>query len=248
MEIATILPIPYLTLEAASPYHMCLAHLMSDKHYCEFFEKQAKRGAFVLMDNGVVETHEPMPIHELTTLYLETGVTEFILPDKPLDRDETMRLSEDALLYVQETLGSSISPVMAVPQGRTASDWVACAREMATWPVQAIGISKFTCEYFLDRVKALDLVMDAFNDGGKMVHLLGCPGDPREIYNAELAFPGLIRGVDSGTATIYTQADAIMMDHWGDKPTIEIDFYRSGDLTQLAMNIACWKARCVGML
>ena len=121
MKIATILPTKHLSLEADSDYHMCLAHLMDNDEYRKFFEWQVARGAHVIMDNGVVETGEPLPAHKLFEIAAASGITEMTLPDKINDRMVTSHLHEYALDLLA-CFYCSDQKVMLIPQGGNRED------------------------------------------------------------------------------------------------------------------------------
>ena len=243
MHIATILPAANLNLEAESEYHLCLAHLLSNRVYRKFFWKKAKEGKYVIMDNGVVETGFPKDIEKLFNLARSIGVNEMILPDMLYNTESTLNLGKNALKFASTRHDFSCN-FMAVPQGKTQEKWAACVREMLTWPVKCIGISRFLVPtVFESRKKALEAVPELINSD-KEIHLLGCPNDPAEIAEANLAFPGRIRGTDSGVAAMFTQVNLRMGEC--DKPKVDLEFFDS-DLDQdlLEENVTWWKNRCL---
>lgn len=247
MKIATILPTEYLGLEMRNDYHLCLAHLLGDARYGEFFKHQARKGNLVMMDNGVVETGEPMDIHELITLADHHGVHEMVLPDKIYSKQETLMRGGRAMFYFYKKRSEMEHDIdlVAVPQGADAREWAICVKEMLEWPVKTIGISRFIYRYFPSRAEALRSVPELV-DSDKEIHLLGCPNDPREIYEVEQAFPGRVRGVDSGIAAMYTQVGKYAGD--GDpKPDVELDFSNDAlDEGLLQRNVEWWRNRCLG--
>jgi len=245
MKISTILPIEYLRLERFNDYHLCLAHLLNDSDYFTFFFNRAREGKFVLMDNGVVETGRPLPMEKLLNLALRCGFNEVILPDSLNNRKETLSMGAKAIEIASE--GYHMVPdLMAVPQGNTKDDWIQCVNEMLDWPVNGIGISRFTKAFFEDRVEALLAVEDLISSS-KEIHILGCPGDPSEIARIECTFPGRVRGTDSGIAAIFTQAGRRMSDGGG-KPDIALDFHNNRlDAALLKENIEWWIGECRGI-
>lgn len=239
MKIATILPIPYLWLEKDSKYHLCLAHLMHRPEYQSFFtNRTSEEGNFVIMDNGVVETGVPMPIEKLMEIATDSKIHELILPDKIFDVKGTLKLGEKAIPVTQ---GSNLR-LMAVPQGRTAREWLTCLREMVQWPVQTIGISKFVGKFFYNRYEALSMAWEDLIESDLDIHLLGCTSDPYEMNLIEQAIPGRIRGVDSGIAAMYTQAGK-RMKNVPIRPKIEMDFNAQLDPMMLTDNVSWWKSR-----
>lgn len=226
MRVATILPIPFLGVERDAGYHMCLAHLMHIPEYGNFFRQVADNGQFVLMDNGVVETGEPLPFNELLHIARMHNVTQMTLPDKIRDSKATLDLHHDA---IRRTKGRHPS-LMAIPQGKDLSCWRKCAREMAEradgWGVRAIGITKFLEGMVTKRSDAV-LSVPEIMDSGLDIHLLGTMGDdPTEIYHSAQALRGHVRGADSGMAAIWTQAGLVVGD--APRPRIELDFMEDG--------------------
>ena len=241
MKIATILPIAYLELEKDNDYHLCLAHLLKDRTYHKFFKSQAKSGKYLIMDNGVVETGLPMDIEKLFHLAQSVKASEMILPDLLFKTKSTLEMGLSALEYARGHVEGDLN-FMAVPQGETKEEWAKCVREMIHWPVKCIGISRFVVpKLFQSRTEALRSVPELIASH-KEIHLLGCPDDPREIAEANSAFPQRIRGTDSGVASIMAQEGI----HMGTlpKPKVELGFYNEEmDLDILKYNIAQWKLR-----
>lgn len=236
MKIATILPTAHLELEAETDYHMCLAHLMENKTYRSFYAWQAARGAHVIMDNGVVETGEPLSMFQLMRIALQVGVTEMTLPDKLNDRRETLHLHSDALNMLQDY--NPEQRVMLIPQGYTRADWVDSVNDMLSlaerFPdqVSAIGISKFQVNgiahcaagtMYNDRLQALRAVPQLFTSG-VAIHLLGCTDYIDELMYIQDALPGVIRGVDSGLPTFYTMHNQELDRHTARPTGMELDF------------------------
>ena len=247
MKIATILPTHYLGLESNNDYHLCLAHLMGDKEYARFFKEQSRKGRFVMMDNGVVETGVPMQMNELIDLAIQWDVWEVILPDAINDMDQTiLRGAKGMFDYFRLRHKMNFDfHLAAVPQGDTKEEWVACVKEMLTWPIRTIGISRFVMKYYNSRLEALNAVPELIASD-KQIHLLGCPGDPDEMFQIRCAFPGRIRGVDSGIAAMYTQ-EGMYMGDGQPKPIVELDFQGQGlDEDLLIRNVDFWRARCRG--
>lgn len=224
MKIATILPLHYMHLEATNDYHMALAHLVGNGIYRGIMKDRAQRGDFILMDNGVVETGQALDPRYLVARAFSIMASEIILPDVICDGEATLRMGESALHDVQKLGWVYPGQVMAVPQGRTPNEWEACLREMLAWPVDTIGISKFTWlrQVFSSRWDILKEYGDYIDDRGKKVHLLGCVS-PLEIRSINLTFPW-VRGVDSGYPA-FCAAGGQSVDPLGIRPDgIEKDF------------------------
>lgn len=242
MKIATITPISHLNLIKNDDYMMCLAHLCRDKTYADFYRDASDRGAYVLLDNGVVETRTPMPSEQILHHAGRTHSDEFILPDTLYDREQTITKGLAGIRVARDQ--GWTGKLMAVPQGKDVTDWSWCLQSMLEWDIDSIGISRFVSRYFLDRTEALQYARNLI-DSDLEIHLLGCHGDPLEIWYADQKFPGRIRGCDSGIASIYTQENLHMSD--GEvKPDVELDFKGNLPVSLLKENIAYWEARCRG--
>jgi|SaaInlV_200m_DNA_2_1039689.scaffolds.fasta_scaffold32124_2 hypothetical protein len=241
MQIATILPIPYLDLVGGDDtYHMCLAHLLDNKEYLEYFRGKSRRGDSVIMDNGVVETGLPMEMSILLELADKVEATELILPDRLNDAAGTLILGADAIGQWYGETG-----LIAVPQGNTFEEWHACMKEMLFWPVSTIGISKFTAKFSSSRLEILKKSPELI-ESIKGIHLLGCVAINDEISSIGDAFPGRIKGTDSGIAAIATQAGVeISKVKRGDRVNVELDFFnRNLDEYLLNANIGTWRSMC----
>jgi len=259
VKIATILPFRYLHLEAGSDMHMFLAHLMGNPEYRAFAKWQSARGAFTLLDNGVVETGKPLSAHTLFKIAAESGITEMTLPDKINDRAETLRLHTWALelqdryyhRFDVENVPESVQKVMLIPQGDTQEEWMLSVMDMLTLAekysrtVSAIGISKFCVgpELFESRLDALRSVTKLL-ESDLAIHLLGCPNGPSEIQKIDVELNGRVRGVDSGLPVFYTQARKVLTNTSERPPNEELDFNVKFDPNRtkaLRRNIWAWK-------
>ena len=253
MKIATILPTNNLDLVEGDDYHLCLAHLVSEiagNDYTIFFRKQSLRGAYVMLDNGVVETGEPMETYKLIMKAATVQASEVCLPDYIHDHYKTLHHSYEALIEINRSgihVDQKEIKLMAIPQGTNPGEWLSCAKEMLQWPIDTIGISKFVSEFFPNRATLLTHCPEIIGSD-KEIHILGCPGDPLEILDIEREFPGRVRGVDSGIAAMFTQQD-LVMSNWLERgvgrPKMEMDFNsRIMNKELLLENISWWRDRC----
>jgi hypothetical protein len=243
MKIATILPVSYLKLDEFVDYHMCLAHMMGIKDYWDHFEKMAKRGDHVLMDNGAAENGVPLPIEQILGIAEASGVTEITLPDHIRDRDKTL----DAHAAAAEIATSYDVKLMGIPQGRSQKQWTECARIMLScksyYGIEAIGISKYQHGIWDSRLDAINSVRGLI-DSDMEIHLLGCYGDdPTEAYRVEQALPGRVRGIDSGISAIYAQNGQDLIGGYVDraKPGHHLDFTKTPEFRLLVKNINTWE-------
>ena len=238
MEVATILPTSYMNLEQSNHYHMCLAHLLKSDAYLGFFREKAERGDMLIMDNGIVERGIPLSMRRLLILAAEVGATELILPDCLND-------SEQALIRGLEAIRSWKGEVdlIAVPQGKSLEDWLRCLNQMLEWPVKTIGISRFMCSIVGPRINLLKAAPQLL-ESDKNIHLLGSPGISDELLDIHWEYGERIRGVDSGIAAIYAQADLAMV-YGVKKPILELDFDSDRlDRGLLIRNIRYWLHLC----
>lgn len=248
MFAATILPQPYLGLTKDDRYHMALAHLINKpgfEYYTEFYTRIGQEeGKYLVMDNGLIEG-DPRPIDELIEKALIINASELILPDVYQNKSETLREAHDALSYMQHK-GIKIN-TMAVAQGNSFEEWVECATEMLTWPIQTLGIPKVLVSMAGRDARGLALRVIQDRLAEKQTHLLGCWETPLEIKVIEnMVRAGEIkpvRGVDSAIAYVYARAGLRMCD--AGRPAGHIDFAASdADMEILQFNIDMWREEC----
>ncbi len=259
MKIATILPTDSLGIEARSDYHMCLAHLMNIAEYRKFFEWQTARGAHVIMDNGVVETGQSLPIMRLLEIATDAGVTEMTLPDKINDRMVTLHGHRNALEIIQmcgelssesSQLRYSHQKVMVIPQGCDREDWAESVNDMLKLAerysnIKAVGISKFCVgkKLFKSRLNALNSVPELL-ESPLDIHLLGCPDHPSEIRYIAKELNERVRGVDSGLPVFYTLHNQVMTMTSARPLGLELNFnvkFNCMEENLLERNVRMWK-------
>ncbi len=254
MKTATILPQKFLHLVKDDDYHMALAHLIGKEgfeQYTEFFKAVGEDpNKFLMLDTGLIEG-DPRPTEELLEKAKMLGADEMALPDVFMDHQATLRQSYEAMEYVQNDYArhgnndkSRYPNLMAIPQGTCHEDWVACAKEMLTWPVQTIGIPKvlYKLEGMRGRLDALTAIQDALGD--KEVHLLGCWETPLELKMIENATRAghikPVRGVDSAIAYAFAKEGLRITD--AERPQDPINFgAQEVDMDVLKYNIKVWK-------
>lgn len=242
------MPIAHLEMTSADDFHMCLAHLVGGKSgpskiYTEHFQDMVAQGKFVLMDNGAAEK-EQLDLEELLERYAIINPTEIILPDTVLDTESTLKRSSEFLkMLIERDLPYKR---MAVPQGETLQEWRDCLKEMLTWPIDSIGISKFLTiklgkEARMDAVKiAVDLM--AKRGIHKEIHLLGCNDHPTEIGRIVQKYPDAIRSTDSAIAFIYSKYDLAMNFANMKRPAHHMSFFedKTENVLLLARNKDRW--------
>lgn len=246
MQFATIVPTAYLDLIKEKNYHMALAHLIGkDRVYTEFYEKQASRGAFVIMDNGIIEG-EPQPIDKLCKRATAIGAQEIVLPDAYRDMEKTLQQTSDAMDYM--LLNRIDLKVMAVAQGATFEEWCQCAVELLHMGIDTLGIPKVltTMAGRDGRAEGIKYLYEEYPRLTKNVqfHLLGCWDTPLECKTiSKLVQQGdlpEIRGCDSAIAYVYARDGLRVCD--GPRPSGAIDFgAKDADVKILQENIEIWE-------
>ena len=198
MKVAHIVPTKFLWTTEDADYHMCLGHLIGeDFEYTTFYKRQAYVGAYVIMDNGVYETGEPLSIEEICRRANMIGASEIILPDYYKDGKKSLETTREAVEYAREHFKGKL---MAVPQGENLEEWVHNAILTLALDIDVLGVPKWLSgEGMRARLRALQILGHLTR--GREVHLLGCAENPIEsqlIATAGKAgdFPE-VRGIDS---------------------------------------------------
>lgn len=224
-KIAQIVPVPHLEQIEDNHYHMCLAHLVENAKYAEFYRNMASKGKFVLMDNGAAEGSQ-LSSDRLIKMYATINPTEIVLPDTLNDCVDTLRKT---LSFVHDN-GHLPYRFMGVPQGKDFDEWCSCVEVMLREPrINSIGVSKFlniatgredirfhACAYIQKVARALGRERDI------EIHLLGCDEGPYLVGEIQKLFP-MVRGCDSAFAFIATQAGETITEDTT-RPVGEIDF------------------------
>ena len=226
-KIAHIVPVSHLHDTLDNQYHMCLAHLVDCTEYREHFASLTAKGKFVLMDNGAAEGCQLQPF-DLLEMYELIKPTEIVLPDTLFDPASTIQKSR-AFLHQMEQMGMNYR-TMAVPQGNTLDEWIACARIfIKDKRINSFGISKFlnvaTGDRYV-RFKACQALAGLIAEYGRTdleVHLLGCDEGPLIVKLCQEAFP-FVRGCDSAFAYLQAQKNKMMSLQDDGRPSGTIDF------------------------
>lgn len=249
MQVASIVPIPYLDLIKGKPYQMCLAHLaLTSDIYADFYREESKNGSFVLMDNGAAENAQ-LFLDALLTIVEKIAPTELVLPDVIYEGKTTVDLSYRAMHKLKGEYPEL--KLMAVPQGRTVDEWLDCALDMLDWPIDTIGISKFASLRLGPCIRStlLGLIQHQLQD--KQVHMLGCAYDPREL-GALSYLSASIRGTDSAIPYVYaSQGHNLVLALQDGTPRYQgaIDFFeRKTNRGLISSNIQIWEQICNGKL
>lgn len=253
MQVASIVPMPYLHLVKDKSYHLCLAHLaLRFSGYRDFYKGLAESGKFVILDNGAAEG-ETVEIERLVELAVYMKASELVLPDFLGDYDRTLDEAYRALHYVRSKENYK-GRIMVVPQAPSFEKWLSAACEMLEWPVDTIGIPKFLTYAFgpYARLLALNQLKNRVGLDFREIHLLGCAYDPREVGAISVLSPVEVRGVDSSLPYLYTREGHNLLYALREgipRSQTEVNFYESDtDASLLAANIQIWERMCQGEL
>ena len=164
---------------------MALTHLaLRHPGYAAYHAARAAAGGTVILDNSAYELADTLgsglgagPV--LTAARL-TGAAEVVCTDVPYDGPATITATRRFLAQAAETAGGL--RFMAVPQGSTRAEWLACYDALTAMPgVHSIGISKLSVPRCWDAGIAparLACVAELHQHGTppKPLHLLGGDG------------------------------------------------------------------------
>ena len=217
MKVATILPTRLLEhLDPKDDYHMCLFQEMQrEADYFDFYKSQIEQGKFVIMDNGAAEGVNPGH-EELAEVIEMVQPSEIVLPDIVNNKLETVKRSRAAYAYFMSKGYHETMNFMAVPQGETFAEWLACMKIfMRQEFVTTIGVSKFVTPQYQSimgggtnvRLECVDAILTQAEKLNRSIdiHLLGCWSDPTEIGEIAKNFGDKVRGTDSAIAYVYTR-------------------------------------------
>lgn len=228
-RIAHIVPVSCLGETEGMQYHMCLAHLVSNEKYASHFSKMVESGKYVLMDNGVAEGNQLQP-EQLIDAYCRIKPTEIVLPDTLYESGSTIQKTRNFISKLDNRNLLGEFKLMAVPQGSTLDEWVACARIFVKdTRINSIGVSKFlnicTRKKYI-RYTACDILARIICEYERFdleVHLLGCDEGPIVVNKIKSHYP-FVRGCDSAFAYLQAQATKILTAYDDSRPVGTIDF------------------------
>jgi len=98
ISVSVIAPAAYLRdFVAQSPatvHHVAGQRVLRDAAYRAFFREEARRGAAIVVDNGVFDIGRPLDPEDLVRAARAVDAEEIILPDVMHDGPATMRASD----------------------------------------------------------------------------------------------------------------------------------------------------------
>ncbi len=128
--------IPYLK---QTKFHLILAHqILRDKDYVNFYRRQ--KDAFIIMDNSAYEYGEALDDTVLVKAIKIVVPNEFVIPDVLFDKNKTI---SRYYLFINKFPIRDRFRLMAVPQGKTFSEWLACYNFFNDKPeISTLGIGQ----------------------------------------------------------------------------------------------------------
>ena len=193
IDICFITSTPHLESHAAlSNRHMALAHLvLGDKEYARFYRDTTK---FVIMDNSAFEFEQEgrgVPQEEVYKAAKLIDANEVAAIDILFNGVDTVDSVKDFLRYMKrkDEVYFDTTNFMAIPQGRTADEWLDCYEKLVTMDnIDTIGLSKLSVPQCFHgnhsdpdnctkgRIKCIDFLVEhdmTPDKFGKDTHLLG---------------------------------------------------------------------------
>ena len=254
VKMASIVPQNLLDFTKDADIHMALACFVGEpdyRNYTEFFQKKRKPDSFLIMDNGVIEG-KPMSFEECIKRAELINADEIVLPDVYKDHTGTYNAIKEAIEYaLKYDFFDYRFRFMAVPQGDSMEDWVACAEEIIRdfgMHISTIGIPKHlvdTCKERDARLIAISNLYDKVPNLGEWdIHLLGCWRTPLEVLMctkaSEQGIIPTIRSCDSAIPYVYARNGMRFSDD--DRPDTDPIDFKKGHCNKilLAYNNAAW--------
>lgn len=248
MHFAPIAPVKYLGQLDNSPVVMALTHLCDNEEYVAYYKKKSDNGAFVMLDNSIIELGHAVSVEELLAAAEKIGAHEIIIPDSFKDAEGTLVLAEK---YYTEVRKKFEGRIMAVAHGNSALEWANCAKTLIKMGVDTIGVPKvmtsiigphgrFECMKQLKKMKGITSAVE--------FHFLGIWSDILEVSFYEHRYEEnnlpAIRSCDSILSFDYAKSYMHFED--GARPKNSIDFlddsYEPTIAVIHAQNIAeCYK-------
>lgn len=193
MKVFLTPPMNYLSLtERGDGLYVIGQFYKKNEEYRNYIRKAKKENRFIILDNGVGEEGEILSNKELFDITLEIEPNEVIPLDVLYNDIETIANMNEFVGWLKEARKKEKllnTTLLAVPQGKTFSEWLYCYKLMCkNRYVSCIGMSKKAIPYIMkeeDIMKArLSLVKKLITTGilskTKDHHFLG-QGNPLEF-------------------------------------------------------------------
>lgn len=200
-------------------YHMTLGqHLLRDETYRRFYTDLARRGHFIMVDNGAAEGDCP-PFKDVANVAWSIGADEVVMPDVLRDGMATAALwGNEDWRYVPP------KKRCVVPQGDSVEEWCEMVDVLTKKDLvfATIGIPKSLERFPGGRAKALEHIRKRNLHEYHHIHMFGVYRNPQEeIMAARMALPGDVRGIDSGCAVAFAQQGKDMLS--GEHCSLDMD-------------------------
>lgn len=189
-------------------FHLVLAQLVEKFRYRHFYTTAAKRGHYVILDNGAHENGVGMSIDNLLYLARTIGAREIVLPDALFDAATTVQLVADACVRLKNPSidDPKLEAIMVVPQAASVLEWRNCLDAIVGYahdcgPRVVIGVSK-DYETFPSGLHGLVEYIEKRYKRHFAVHLLGWGRQLYRLSELAKAFPW-IRSIDSAKPASY---------------------------------------------
>ena len=165
--------------EPPTIHFLSAPRVLRSRRYCRFYRRERERGAYLVLDNGVVDIGEPLPPTDLARAVRLVCADELVLPDVLHQGRATMRLTGRAATQLRG-LNESGLRFCVVAQGEDSSEWKRCLEWALSRPyADTIGLP--SPEYRnrstnlpFDRVAATRYINDqGLWQDGRPYHLFG---------------------------------------------------------------------------
>lgn len=134
IDVSVIAPAGYLRefvgQSPATVHHVAAQRVLNDDTYRQFFAAEARRGAEIIVDNGVFDLGASLPPQQLLHAARAVNAVEIILPDVMHDGPATMRASDRAATELLE-LGCELR-LCAVVHAADDTEWQRCYEHFVT--------------------------------------------------------------------------------------------------------------------
>lgn len=133
MKAALIPPISGLDRFGNGNFHLLLSHLLKNRRYFRHYERQRRKGAYLVLDNSAHEFGAGDDPEVLMFNAVAIGAQEVVVPDVLENGPATVQMAVDSLetWFEQKYNIKTLFPaLMYVPQGKDFAEWEDCLKEL----------------------------------------------------------------------------------------------------------------------
>lgn len=161
-------------VQAMTDYDYALVHLFEEnEEYFNKFLQAKKKGREIILDNSIFELGEAFDAKKYVEWIEKLQPDWYIIPDVLEDYDNTMNNFFSFIDEYPDLPGKAI----AVPQGKTYEEFIACYSELASNPkVEKIGIS-FDFSFYESITPAANKWLSMMSGRWKTLILMATDGD-----------------------------------------------------------------------